>query len=319
MNRRDFIRLNALALAGATQGWRSVPVSAMEGKFAPAIACRDGHLRETGQSDAWSAMKAIGVTGVEVNVNQALRCVSLFHPQKQYAVDTEDHRKELLDDLAANGLHICAFMMGNRFEERPDEEKEWVSRTVAAAEAMGVKTIRIDVAPQRLQADEFEPFAIEMCKQICALVKDRPVRFGIENHGNMTNRPEFLEALFNGVGSESLGLTMDTANFYWFGHPLDRLYSIYEKFVPRVFHTHCKNIRYPDDKKNVERPIGWEYEKYNCPLYEGDIDFQRVVSILQKANYGGDLCIEDESLGKALKGDREGILKNEASYLKKMI
>ena len=101
-----------------------------------------------------------------------------------------------------------------------------------------------------------------------------------------------------GVGSDQLGLTLDCANFYWWGHPVKDLYPIYEKFAPRVVHTHCKSIRYPDDKKNVRREMGWEYGKYNCPIYEGDLDFKRIVKILRKANYRGDLCVEDESLGK---------------------
>ena len=47
---------------------------------------------------------------------------------------------------------------------------------------------------------------------------------------------------------------------------LDELYKNFERFAPKVFHTHCKNIRYPEDKKNVRRPMGWEYDKYACPI-----------------------------------------------------
>ena len=83
-----------------------------------------------------------------------------------------------------------------------------------------------------------------------------------------------------------------------------------------MVHTHCKSIRYPDDKKNVRREIGWEYAKYNCPIYEGDLDFKLIVQILRKANYRGDLCVEDESLGKYPENERADIIRKEIALLK---
>jgi sugar phosphate isomerase/epimerase len=178
--------------------------------------------------------------------------------------------------------------------------------------------VRIDVVPHKLPSDEFLRFAINACKRLCELAEGTPVRFGIENHSQTANDPVFLEKLFDGVGSPKLGLTLDTANFYWWGHPLKDLYGLYEKFASRVVHTHCKNIRYPDDKKNVRRPMGWEYDKYNCPLYEGDIDFKKVVAILRRAGYRGDLCVEDESLGRFPDAERASIIRKEISTLKEL-
>ncbi len=86
-----------------------------------------------------------------------------------------------------------------------------------------------------------------------------------------------------------------------------------------MVHTHCKSIRYPDDKKNVRRDIGWEYGKYNCPIYEGDLDFKRIVKILRKANYRGDLCVEDESLGKYPENEQADILRKEIALLKGLV
>ena len=100
--------------------------------------------------------------------------------------------------------------------------------------------------------------------------------------------------------------------------PLDKLYGIFERFAPKAFHTHCKSIRYPEDRKNVQRPMGWEYGKYCCPIYEGDIDFQRVTAILRRADYRGDLCIEDESLGKFPESERADVVKKEVDLLRNL-
>jgi len=261
-------------------------------------------------------MRAIGAECVEVAVAPDLSCPQLFHPARKYTLATPDGISVLRDDLTAGGGEIGAFMMGNRFDEQLEQELECTRKLVKAALQLGVKTVRIDVVPRKLSGDEFLRFAINTCRAMCDIADGTPIRFGVENHGKITNDPVFLEKLFDSVGSEKLGLTLDTANFYWWGHPVNDLYAIYEKFASRVVHTHCKNIRYPADKKNIKREMGWEYGKYCCPLYEGDIDFVRVVKILRQADYQGGLCVENESLGRFPEAERAEILKKEIAFLK---
>ena len=283
------------------------------------VGCRDVYLKLAGKNDCWAAMKELGAEGIEVDVTPDMACPYLFHPNGKYSLSSGDEVRKLKDDLAASGCRITAFMMSNRLDERLEEEIEWTSKLVKAANQVGVEIIRIDVVPRKLKGDEFLPFAIKACKRMCEAAEGTPTRFGVENHGNTTNRPEFLDGLFNGVGSPKLGLTLDCANFYWFGHPLKDLYALYERFAPRAVHTHVKSIKFPEDKRNVKREMGWEYAKYNCPIHEGDIDFKRVVNILRKAGYHSDLCIEDESLGKFPEAERAQLLKTEIAMLKGLV
>lgn len=69
-------------------------------------------------------------------------------------------------------------------------------------------------------------------------------------------------------------------------------------------------------EREKKRAIGWEYGKYNCPVYEGDIDFRRAIKILRGAGCAGDLCIEDESLGRFPAEERGGIMAKEIRHLK---
>jgi sugar phosphate isomerase/epimerase len=282
------------------------------------VACRDNLLKQTGKPDCFSAMKALGVKGAEVEVDIDMHCPSLYGPDKSYSLATAADVQALKDKLNENKLVITSFLMHNRLDERLDQELEWARKLVKAAQALDVKVIRIDVVPRRTKVDEFLPFAIKACKQLCDITEGTDVRYGIENHSSITNDPVFLQHLFDGVGSSHLGLTLDTANFYWYGHPLKNLYAIFERFAPKAFHTHCKSIRYPEDKKNVQRPKGWEYGKYCSPIYEGDIDFQRVAAILRRAGYKGDLCLEDESLSKFPEDERTGVIKKEIALLKSL-
>lgn len=318
LNRRTFVRgmaglaLSSVALAA---GKNDKPSK----KSGPWIAaCRDKFLSVTKKPDCWSAMKALGVKGVEVEVDSALGCPSLYGPGQTYSMATASGLQALKSRCSEEGLVITSFLMNNRFDERLDEELEWTRKVVKAADELKVKVIRIDVVSSRTKGEEFFSFAVKVCKQLCDVAQGTSVRYGIENHGNTTNDPEFLQRLFDAVDSPCLGLTLDTANFYWYGHPLDELYKIFERFAPKVYHTHCKNIRYPEDKRNVRRPMGWEYDKYTCPIDEGDIDFRTVAAILRKANYRGDLCLEDESLGKYPEAEQAGILKKEIALLKNL-
>jgi sugar phosphate isomerase/epimerase len=281
-------------------------------------ACRDNLLKVTKKPDCWSAMKELGVAGIEVEVDPALACPALYGADKTYSLATASGPRAVKNRFSEEGLAITAFLMNNRFEERLDEEMEWTRQLVKAAQELDVKAIRIDVVSRRTKGEEFLSFAVKVCKQLCDIAQGTSVRYGIENHGSTTNDPEFLQKLFDAVDSTHLGLTLDTANFYWYGHPLDELYKNFERFAPKVFHTHCKSIRYPEDKRNVRRPMGWEYGKYACPIYEGDIDFQKVAAILRKANYRGALCLEDESLGKYPEAEQTEVLKKEIALLENL-
>ena len=314
--RRSFIKTAGLAVSAGLLPAASPLLAAATPKWP--VGCRDLHLKIAGLPDSWACMKALGAEGTEVCVELDLACAYLFHPQRKYTLASAEGIQTLKDDLTASGCRITAFLMSNHFDERLERELESVRGLVKAAQSLGVNTIRIDVVPRKLSGDQFLSFAIDACKRVCAIADGTPIRFGVENHGNITNDPQFLEKLFDGVGSEKLGLTLDCANFYWWGLPLKDLYPTYEKFAARVVHTHCKSIHYPADKQNVRREIGWEYAKYNCPIYQGDLDFKRIVAILRKGGYRGDLCVEDESLGKFPESERADVMRKEIAMLKRL-
>jgi len=318
LTRRSFVQGAAglVFSSAALPGCKSDTLSTPSQRWI--VACRDDLLRWSKKPDSFSAMKELGVTGVEVEVNPALACPALYGPHTTYSLASPSDIQALKDDLDENGLVVTSFLMHNRLDERLDEELKWARKLVEAAQTLGATVIRIDVVPRRTKAEDFLPFAVKACKQLCDIVEGTSVRYGIENHGSITNDPVFLQQLFDGVGSSHLGLTLDTANFYWYGHPLDELYAIFEKFAPKAFHTHCKSIRYPEDKKNVRRPRGWEYGRYCSPIYEGDIDFGKVAAILRRAGYRGDLCLEDESLEKFPEGERADVVKKEVALLRSL-
>jgi sugar phosphate isomerase/epimerase len=185
-----------------------------------------------------------------------------------------------------------------------------------AARELRVPAIRIDVVPRKVARDQFLPFAITACTRLVEQLEGTSIRLGIENHGNTTNDPAFLEALFKGVGSKRLGLTLHACNLYWFGHPLPEVYAICERFAGRAVHTHCKNIRYPEDQRNQRRAMGWQYERYAAPVNEGDIDYRRIADLLRRAHYAGGLCLENECLRHYPQEQHAGVLAAEVAFLR---
>lgn len=317
LGRREFL-VQSAGLAASVGFVTAVGSSHAAAPAALPVGCRDVHLKYAGASDCWAAMKQLGAECVEVVLKEDMSLPSLVHPQKQYSLATPAGVAQVRDDAAAAGVRISALCMSNQFDVRPDMEVEWCGKAARACAALGVKAIRIDVVVRKLKPDQFLDFSVETLKKVMAASATAPVSFGVENHGRITNDPAFLRPLFERVGSNRLGLTLDTGNFYWFGHPLAKLYGLYEEFAPRVVHTHCKSIGYPADQRDAQRKMGWEYGKYNCPITKGDIDFARVVAILKKAGYQNDLCIENESLEKLPAAERGPALAGELTLLKSL-
>jgi sugar phosphate isomerase/epimerase len=319
LTRRQFVQHSSLVLAGLGAGALR-PARSLAAAPTPhlCVASRDAMLRYMGQTDCWAAMKAMGVDGVEVSVRDDLSLPGLQHPEKKYTLADEAGIAQLKADLQAAGRRITALCMYNKFEEQPDREVELGTKAALAAQAIGAKAIRIDVVAHKLPNPEFLELAVATLKKLIVATESTGVSFGIENHGHTSNDPEFLQPLFDRVGSPRLGLTLDTGNFYWFGHPLSKMYQLFERFAPRVVHTHCKSINYPAEQREVQRPMGWEYVKYTCPIDKGDIDFARVVQVLRKAGYSNDLCIEDESLRSFSPEEQAAVLTREARYLREM-
>jgi sugar phosphate isomerase/epimerase len=261
-----------------------------------------------------------------------LDCFELeyLHDKTVIGVDTEGGAKVSLAtdaDVEAYaqkckdlGVKVSAILLHNNFgAEDLDAELDWVISAAKAAHKLGAKAMRIDAKMiQGTLEERTDHFAMCMNKILDA-TKDTGVEMGIENHGKLGNEKEFIDLVLNKVGAPRLGATIDTANFYWYGYPVCEVRALIEYLAPRTKHTHVKNINYPADKRDIQREMGWEYGKYASSLREGDIDMKWLVTTLAKAGYRGDLCIEDESLGRYDKEQQKAILKDDADLLKEIL
>jgi sugar phosphate isomerase/epimerase len=289
------------------------------------VSIRDNMLHATGFPNLAEGLRFYGLDAVEIAVRRDYRIPALTPTDDRphlYLNDDADVER-LREQAEQNGIRIPAFLLGNDFNaEDRATELAWMTRVVEAAGRLGIPAVRIDAVmrgERDLPLAERHSLFAEGVRHILDATDGLTVDLGIENHGFQGNDPAFLEGLLNAVGSPRLGLTIDTGNFYWAGHPRETVYGILERLAPHAKHTHVKNIRYPNEIRETQRALGHEYEQYVCPIPDGDIDHARVVALLRAAGYDRDLCIEDESLGKYEEAGRRANLRAAADYLKSLI
>jgi sugar phosphate isomerase/epimerase len=280
------------------------PASAPE-KRQWAVTIRDPYLRGVGET-VWAAARSVGISRLECVLDENLACPHLFEKDAApYRIDTAENRAALRSKLAAENISIGCFAMVIRLGKPEDEDRgiKCVTRAAKAAAELGCPMIMLPVAitdpkGERVSDEEFVAVGKRFVRKLDKVAEETRVQLMLENLGHYWNRPEILLPVLKAGKPDHVGLLHDVCNMYWYGHPLEKLYPLTEQVAPYVRSVHVKSIKYPQDQRNQQRSPGWEYGKFAEPLRTGDIDFTRVLAIYAKAGYVGDVCIEDDSLGK---------------------
>jgi len=284
-----------------------------------------------GYSCIKEALDSLGINSVEMVYGRKDEVQSLVG--KEYLkMNNENGRRILKEQLLATNIKICAFFMSNNFMSKDlDEELDWAIRCIENAKELGIEVVRIDPVlhgEENISLEEAIDRVTNCLSKIIEKTYQINVSLAIENHHIHGNNPQFLDSIIKNVNSPRIGLTLDTANFYWSGKPLKEVYEVLKHFAPLTKHTHIKNIKYPNSMRNQRRPLGWNFAKYVCPIPEGDIDHKKVINFLRTSGYKGALTIEDESIeddpryslvSKYPIEIRRQILRNDADYLNRLI
>lgn len=289
------------------------------------VSIRDDVLLSTGFEDIAQGLGFYGIHGVELAVNREHRVNALTSAgsDRYLYLNRDEDVARLGEQSRQTGVRITAFMLPNNFNADDIEtELAWIVRVVQVAARLGVPAVRIDAimkGERDLPLEQREEIFARGVKHVLSQTEGLPVDLGIENHGFQGNDPNFLDGLMAKVGSPRLGMTLDTGNFYWAGHPLSEVYRILEHLAPVTKHTHIKNIHYPAEIRETRRELGYEYGKYVSPITEGDIDHAKVVGYLKAAGYDRDICLEDESLGKYEIGARRANTQAAVDYFNRLV
>lgn len=277
-------------------------------KLAWDVGIRDVYLPRMKLPDTWAASEAIGVQRLEVVVDKDLACPGLYEGDKKpYRIDTPENREKVVQAFKQRGMAISCFCAVIRGKDGPDPgQVDWVVRIAEAAGEMKVPVIMLPLGYRAKSDAAYVAKSIAFLNELVPVAKRTGVQITIENLGHYLNREEIVVPIMEGVPTDQVGLANDITNMYWFGHPVDKLYDLAEAVAPYVRYVHVKSVKYPADKKCVQRKPGWQYGKYAEPVRTGDVDFSKVIGIYAAAGFKGDLTIEDDSLGKF---DPDGVRK----------
>jgi len=220
--------------------------------------------------------------------------------------NAKSNASDLRRAMDAHGLKVSALAAGNDFvqlEPKPVKaEAERMQKVCDLAQILGTKTIRTeggrpkDSVPQDRWVE-----AISTCLTECVeFAEPLEFRLAVDNHGLVTNDADRQVAIFEKVGSKSVGANMDTMNYRWFGHDVETVNRFYDLIAPYTLHTHMKD------------GFG-SREKYVCmPLGEGELDLKRAIKALKRAGYDDVWCVEYEGREDPATGYRKGL-----EYLRK--
>lgn len=182
---------------------------------------------------------------------------------------------ELKQHAFLRGVSITGTAIGNNFSQ---PKGAYLDKQIADAKAWIDKAALFNAPHIRFFAGEMHQFAlgkdrvdnaIAALKECADYAGDKGIFIGVENHGAMT--PDVLLDIIHGVDSPWIGINLDSGNFF-----TDTPYEDLEKCTPYAVNVQVK--------VSMQTP---EREKYPA-------DFDRVVSILNKANYQGFVTLEYE-------------------------
>ena len=221
--------------------------------------------------------------------------------------------KEIREHCEKIGLEICAYTVGGDFLKQDiDAEVERLCRCVDVAEALGAKVMRHDVC-YALPTDRRFTWqdAIEVMtphiRRVTEYAKAKGIRTCTENHGQIFQAPERVEALMRAVNDENYGWLIDMGNFLC--ADADPLHATVTA-VPYAFHVHAKDFLFKS--ADTPKPYGFfntAGQNYirGTVIGHGIVPVVACVNVLKKAQYNGFISVEFEGMEDCLPAIRAGL------------
>ena len=226
-----------------------------------------------------AAACAAGCEAMELNGRETVHR-NLWAPP----IDYRSLKREILaSGVAATSLGgYCDFAVTS--DAALEEEVHRFLGYCDVARAMGIPVVRAFPGDVRegYALDALYPRIVAGFRAVVDAIEGWGLRVGIENHGRLLNDGDRLYDLVRDVDSPLLGITLDTGNFCWAGHPIDTAHRFFERLAPLAVSVHVKDGRFVDG----------EWTLY--PAGRGDIDLPGVFAALEAAGYDGAVVSEYE-------------------------
>lgn len=222
----------------------------------------------------------IGYEYCELQIND------IWDGQSKDGEKTAEQTRRMLEN---HGIQVSAVAAGNDFLQADPKDLQaqieryrYVCRIIPHA---GTDIVRTDGGWNRdnqVPQEKWDAMLVDAFKRCSEFLEELDVRIALDNHGTSTNDGDWQLSLIQRVGSSRLGVNLDTMNYRWFGHELDRIDHFYTILAPHVFHTHMKD------------GTGSRQNYKGAALGEGEINLEHAVQCLKKVGYQGAWTAEYE-------------------------
>ncbi|MGI6777898.1 MAG: sugar phosphate isomerase/epimerase family protein [Acetivibrionales bacterium] len=287
-----------------------------------------GQWADMSLEDICKTAKEMGYDGLEMATWGHINC-------KKAAMD-EDYVKKIKDTLNKYGLacyalgaHLPGQCVGDLWDKRldgfapaeyagqPEKIRAWaieeMKDTARAAKAMGCKVVTgfmgsaiwkywysFPQTSEEMIGDAYKE-QVELWTPIFDVFDDCGVKFALEVHPTEIAFDYYTtERLLKAFNYRStLGINFDPSHLIWQGvNPTIFL----QDFIDRVYHVHMKDAVVNLNGRNGilgshlkfgDMRRGWNF----VSLGHGDVDFDKIIRVLNEADYQGPLSVEWEDSG----------------------
>lgn len=240
----------------------------------------------------------LGYRFVEPMVHTGWELLSEVHYFHSFSMEEDALlMREICD---AHGV-VVSSISGHSPLMKPEAAVSRLTRAIQLADFVGARFVNTDemVKPEWMD-DEFAHQVMRYSLTKADLVARRhDVLLGIEPHGIYTKESVGLLRIVELVPSPYIGVNWDTGNAYLAG--VEDPYVGLETVLDQVVHVHAKDISF--EQADAERgtvtgtPVG-------CACGEGVVDWERVLSILDRLDRDIFLSVECGTIDEAERSRR---------------
>ena len=252
-------------------------------------------IRHSGKTfdEALLAAKRCGYDTVEPFVFTSFRQkinthLTIVSYREYYHIDTtEDSIEDVRAKLQRLGLNLSGFSCHCQLLS-PNFGPVSLIPVIKWAKALGAPVVNTDEGqmPEWMTPEDGLRLIEMSLRPILETCEENEVMLGIEPHGILTTKAEYLGRILDMGDPRWLKVNFDTGNAFLAGNdPVEMLESV----ANRVVHVHAKDI--PGEQAEAERgkvtstPLG-------VAVGEGVIDFEGIVRVLRENNFAGTISVE---------------------------
>ncbi len=252
-------------------------------------------VRTADKSFEWGVNKAgeLGYGYIEPMVHVGWELLSEVGYYHSFSLEEDPlYMKEVCDRA---GVKVAS-VSGHSPLMKPEAAIPRLTRSILLAEQVGATVVNSDemIKPDWI-SDEFAHEVMRYTlEKVSRWAARHEIYVGIEPHGVYTSSVAGLLRIVDLVPSPWIGVNWDTGNFFLADK--EDPYEALEQVVSRVVHVHAKDISFEQGEQERGTVTG---TPTGCACGEGVVDWERVLTILDKVDRPINLSVECSTVEQA--------------------